>query len=222
MVRVLAIGDIHGCSTALETLLAAVVPQPEDTIVALGDYIDRGPDSKGVLNFLIELNKSHHLVTLRGNHEQMLLSAHTNKYAEAAWINCGGDATLRSYGSLALIPVKHWHFLLEWCQDSYETESHFFVHANAYSNIPLSEQPQQMLYWREFGNPQPHSSGKIMVCGHTSQKNGLPLSLGHAICIDTWVYGTGWLTCLDVTSGKIWQANQAAEHRQFSLEDLPE
>lgn len=59
-----------------------------------------------------------------------------------------------------------------------------------------------------------------MVCGHSSQKSGLPLNHGHAICIDTWACGQGWLTCLDVESGKVWQANEARETRHFSLDDL--
>jgi len=59
-----------------------------------------------------------------------------------------------------------------------------------------------------------------MVCGHTSQKSGLPVNLGHAICIDTWAYGTGWLTCLDVTSGRVWQANQAGEQRTAWIDEF--
>jgi serine/threonine protein phosphatase 1 len=58
-----------------------------------------------------------------------------------------------------------------------------------------------------------------MICGHTSQKSGRPLNLGHAVCIDTWVYGRGWLTCLDVQTGKLWQANQAGETRTAWLDD---
>jgi serine/threonine protein phosphatase 1 len=61
-----------------------------------------------------------------------------------------------------------------------------------------------------------------MVCGHSSQKSGLPLNIGHAICIDTWVYGKGWLTCLDVTSGKVWQANQAGQQREAWIDQLAE
>ena len=61
-----------------------------------------------------------------------------------------------------------------------------------------------------------------MVCGHTIQESGLPLSNGHSICIDTWAYGAGWLTCLDVESGTIWQANEAGEHRSLTLDELEE
>jgi serine/threonine protein phosphatase 1 len=96
------------------------------------------------------------------------------------------------------------------------------VHAGVYAHLPLWQQTENVLFWQKFDNPPPHKSGKVMVCGHTSQKNGLPRNLGHAICIDTWACGTGWLTCLDVASGTIWQANQRGEQRQFLLEELPQ
>ena len=66
----------------------------------------------------------------------------------------------------------------------------------------------------------PHCSGKVVVCGHTQQRSGLPLNLGHAVCIDTWAYGQGWLTCLDVLSGRIWQANQAGRVRTLWLHEI--
>lgn len=72
--RILAIGDIHGCSIALDSLLAAVVPQPEDKIITLGDYVDRGPDTKGVIDRLIALHATGQLIPLRGNHEQIMLN----------------------------------------------------------------------------------------------------------------------------------------------------
>jgi serine/threonine protein phosphatase 1 len=73
--RLIAVGDIHGCSIALRTLIDAIAPNPDETIVALGDVIDCGPDSKGVLDQLITLSSRCHLVTLLRNHEEMLLNA---------------------------------------------------------------------------------------------------------------------------------------------------
>jgi serine/threonine protein phosphatase 1 len=223
--RILAIGDIHGCSKALTTLLAAVQLQADDVIVTLGDYIDRGPDSSGVIQRLLRLRKSHGLVALRGNHELMMLAARKDREHFEEWLKCGGKETLRSYsvlddeGRLADIPDDHWDFVENQCVNWHETERHFFVHANAYPDQPLSEQPAFMLFWEPFDNPAPHESGKIMVCGHTPQKGGWPLNLGHAICIDTWAHGGGWLTCLDVGSGKIWQANQNGQSRVGWLDE---
>jgi serine/threonine protein phosphatase 1 len=217
--RILAIGDIHGCSTAFDSLIAAVDLQPEDRLVTLGDYVDRGPDSKGIINRLIALHDTGRLVALRGNHELMMLQAYKNSSLESYWLRCGGDTTVASYslsgdaGKLADVPDNHWHFLENVCVNWHETDAHLFVHANAYPDMPLAEQPEHILFWEPFDYPSRHFSGKTLVCGHTSQKRGVPLNIGHAICIDTWAYGNGWLTCLDVISGRVWQANQAAQVR---------
>jgi serine/threonine protein phosphatase 1 len=223
--RLLAIGDIHGCVRAFDTLLARVHPGPRDRIVTLGDYVDRGPDSKGVLDRLLALDESGCLIALRGNHDVMMLQAREGAMEEMEWRLCGGDATLTSYaprsaiGKLEYVPKEHWEFLERKCLDWYEAERHFFVHANASPDVPLADQPCYMLHWEKLGHPAPHVSGKIMVCGHTQQRSGLPLNLGHAVCIDTWAYGHGWLTCLEVTSGRYWQANQAGEEREGWLEE---
>lgn len=223
--RILAIGDIHGCLQALDTVLAMVQPRPDDLVITLGDYVDRGPASKGVLDRLLELNRTGRLVALRGNHDQMMRAARHGRDEHADWLACGGRATLVSYsprgdaGQLTDVPEQHWEFLDQACLDWYETETHLFVHANAYADLPLAQQPEYMLFWEPLENPQPHRSGKILVCGHTRQRSGVPLNLGHTICIDTWVYGPGWLTCLDVESGRIWQANQLGQQRMGWLDE---
>src|SRR5579863_4211348 len=115
MPRTIAIGDIHGCSTALEALLAAVEPKPDDTIVTLGDYVNRGIDSKGVLDQLVNLKKRCNLVPLLGNHEATLLAAFDDKEAYGAFMELGGGiTTLDSYGDsgqLDLVPREHRAFL---------------------------------------------------------------------------------------------------------------
>ena len=225
MKRHLAIGDIHGCINALTMLVDFVAPQTDDTIVTLGDYVDRGPDSRAVLDFIIELGKSHHLVALRGNHEIMMLDSREKKSWFDAWMSYGGDATLRSYapsadvsGSFADVPERHLDFLENRLVSYHECQSHFFVHANADADKALQDQSEASLYWRRYRDPDPHCSDKIMVCGHTIQESGLPLSNGHSICIDTWAYGDGWLSCLDVESGMIWQANETGDKRSFTID----
>ena len=112
MTRHLAIGDIHGCITALQTLVDFVEPRPSDTIITLGDYIDRGPDSRAVLDFIINLDEMHQLIPLRGNHEIMMLDAREKKSWLASWLSYGGEATLQSYGgSFANVPYTHYDFL---------------------------------------------------------------------------------------------------------------
>ena len=214
--RTIAIGDIHGCSTALSALVQAIDPQPADTIVALGDYVDRGIDSKGVIDQLTALADRCCLVPLLGNHDEMMLHARNGKDDFRFWLNCGGDAALDSYGStsrLDLIPSAHFRFL-ERCLLYFETDTHFFVHANYKPDLPLDKQDDYTLRWlslRDFV-PLPHCSGKIAVVGHTPQPD--VLDLGHLICIDTGCCNGGWLTALDVASGVKWQVDGRGQLRQ--------
>lgn len=222
--RLLAIGDIHGCFTALKTLEECVPLAPAERIVTIGDYVDRGPDSRAVIDWLIARKAGGKLVALRGNHELMMCAARESQRHYDEWLSCGGAAALASYsrfgrkGRLDDVPEAHWRFMERDCRPYFETNTHFFVHANAYPRIPLDEQPDYMLYWESFNDPPPHESGRIMVCGHTPQRNGRPRSIGHAVCIDTRAHAGGWLTCLDVQAGEYWQANQRGETRAGFLE----
>lgn len=226
MGRVLAIGDVHGCLTALDTLLGFVRPGPADQLVFLGDYIDRGPDSKGVLDRLIELRRTHDVVTLRGNHEVMMLAAAAGWDNFRFWRACGGAEALESYagpngaGTLDDIPEPHWHLVVDRSVDWYETDTHVFVHANLQPDLPLADQPTEWLHWKVLSAAlhRPHRSGKTMICGHSEQRTGLPLVLDRAVCIDTWAYGDGWLTCLDVTTGEYSQANELGQIRQSRVQ----
>jgi serine/threonine protein phosphatase 1 len=210
--RTIAIGDVHGCSAALDAVLDAIGPQPDDLIVTLGDYINRGPDSRGVLERLIALGRRCHLVPLLGNHEQMLLDVRAGKYPIHWLFDMGGTATLHSYGpgrDPSMIPEEHYRFL-EGCLDSRETDTHIFVHANYFPDQPMDEQHAGMLRWESLRamTPGPHVSGKTVIVGHTSQKGGEILDLGYLKCIDTYCYGGGWLTALDVDTGQVWQADR--------------
>jgi serine/threonine protein phosphatase 1 len=209
--RTVAIGDIHGCSTALDALLNAIRPRLNDTIVTLGDYINRGPDSRGVIERLIKLSHQCRLVPLLGNHEEMLFEALADSCRLDDFLGVGGDDTLDSYGpdrDLSLIPDDHIKFLKS-CLDYYETDTHIFVHANYYQDTPMDEQPVGMMRWESITDmtPGPHETGKIVIVGHTSQKNGEIFDSGHVKCIDTHCYGGGWLTALDVHTEEVWQAD---------------
>ena len=215
MSRLFAIGDIHGCSTALRKVLEIAQIRSEDTVVTLGDYINRGPDSQGVVKELIALKRRACLVTLMGNHEQMWLRALDSSEAEEEWKACGGDCTLASYGvrSVSEIPLEHQAFLRS-CVRFHEEEKHFFVHANADPYDPLESQTDHALFWDHLSSvPAAHVSGKTMICGHTPQKNGRPRDFGCAVCVDTNVHDGGWLTCLEVRTGRYWQANQQGKSR---------
>jgi serine/threonine protein phosphatase 1 len=209
--RTIAIGDIHGCSAALDALLNAIQPRPEDEIVTLGDYVNRGPDSRGVIESLIKLKERCRLVTLLGNHDEVLLEARSGRHL-TTWIGMGGITTLDSYGpgrDIGLIPEAHFQFLQD-CRDFYETETHIFIHANYFPDIPMDEQNVEMLRWESIRRITPgrHQSGKTVIAGHTSLKNGEILDLGHVKLIDTYCYGGGWLTALNVESEEVWQADR--------------
>jgi serine/threonine protein phosphatase 1 len=228
MSRHLAIGDIHGCFDALRTLVAFVDVRLDDVVVTLGDYVDRGPNTRDVIDWLLEFDTTNTLVALKGNHEIMMLNARINQSDKYRWGQFGAIETLESYAEsdddiadLADVPESHWNFLCELLP-YYETETHIFVHATIDPRLPLDQQSDQTLYWDRYSDKFPgHSSGKVVVCGHKSQDSGLPATNGHAICIDTGACKGRWLTCLDVDSGTIWQANQEGENRQMHLDDLP-
>jgi serine/threonine protein phosphatase 1 len=113
--RQFAIGDIHGCLTALQVLDKELAFGDGDTVVTLGDYVDRGPDSRGVIEFLLGLRKRCKLVALRGNHEIMMLMARNDRSLLVNWVACGGGATLDSYGAAGFhdIPGTHWDFIAD-------------------------------------------------------------------------------------------------------------
>jgi serine/threonine protein phosphatase 1 len=222
--RTIAIGDIHGCARALDVLLAALALTPRDELIFLGDYVDRGPDSRGVLDRLIQLNLGRQAIFLRGNHEVMMMAGLEGVDSLRFWLQHGGQAALYSYGPSAVvndIPEHHWHFLRTTCIDAFETDHHLFVHANLDPDLPLAEQTLEWMQWTPLSPKQhrPHCSGKTMICGHTQQASGYPLQLDHALCIDTRAYApNGWLTALDVDSGHYWQSNQKGEVREGKLE----
>lgn len=219
MMRTLVIGDIHGCLAPLESLWEFVAPTPEDRVVFLGDYVDRGPDSKGVIDFILGLPQELDITCLTGNHEEKLFLARIDHTELAHWLEAwGGGATLESYGPGGFddIPEPHWEFLRQNLP-YLETDTHIFVHANLEPDLPLEQQPPFTLVHKKFGRPEPHRSGKTMVCGHTAQKSHDPLNLGHAVCIDTDPGRGGWLTCLHAESGAYWQTNFAGERREGRL-----
>jgi serine/threonine protein phosphatase 1 len=216
--RTLAIGDVHGCFTAMKLVLDFAKIDPADHVVWLGDYVDRGPDSSLVIEHLVELRSNPNNIFLRGNHELMMERARHELPGLRSWAMCGGDATWDSYSNryagdgIHAVPKSHWDFL-KGLKRFYETQTHIFVHASLDSETALEDQFDDALFWGDFSSIGPHLSGKSVVCGHTSQKDGVPKTLGHAVCIDTWACGGGWLTCLDVHTGRYWQANQAGETR---------
>ena len=208
--RLIAIGDIHGHATALESILDAIIPGPDDTIVTLGDYVNRGPDSRQVLDLLIDLSRRCQLIPILGNHEEMMLDSRDDPHAELRWKSQGGDATLVSYGQdagISHIPQDHWNFLLT-CRPYYETDQFVFTHANYCWYSKLEEQPSSLLRWisLEESPPRAHHSGKKFVLGHTP---GPIRDFGFCCCIDTGSGFGGQLTAMELRTEQKWQIFEA-------------
>jgi serine/threonine protein phosphatase 1 len=207
------IGDVHGCYVALLSLLDEVKPTATDRVIFLGDYIDRGPSSKSVIDWLIQFKANIPCVFLRGNHEVMILAARGNRITAESWRSSGGAAALKSYGTRfgpgweSAIPESHWKFF-EQTTKWFKTENHIFVHGALDAELDLEEQPDSILFWERFDTIRPHKSGKKVICGHTPDPTGAIRDVGFALCIDTGPAIGGWLTCLNADTHQIWQANE--------------
>lgn len=216
--RIYAIGDIHGRSDLLQQLFTVIDvdlanAKPERAIhVFLGDYVDRGPDSRGVLDLLIERSLFHETVFLKGNHEAFLMEVLREPTKLADWRQYGGLLTLMSYGvrptmnpnsenQLTLIqaladamPDEHLEFL-QGLQPSFTCGDFFFVHAGVRPGVPLAQQREDDLLWirDEFLNSE-QDFGKYIVHGHTPVS--VPDIRRNRANIDTGAYATGNLTLL--------------------------
>ena len=205
-----AIGDIHGCARELELLIAQISPKADDTVVFLGDYVDRGPDSKGVIDLILDLKTKTNVVALKGNHEQLFLDFLESPQSPGAgvFILNGGGATLASYpgpGGSFEIPERHIEFFYG-LKVKYETDTHFFVHAG----VPIKPLDQittddeNLLLWSR----QPFLSSsfdwkKTIVHGHTPVET--PDVKTNRINLDTGCVYNGHLTALELPSGKMFQ-----------------
>ena len=197
-----AIGDIHGCYDKLVHLLAQcrtyAAGRPH-RFVFLGDYIDRGSDSRAVIELLLNLQTTAQPAPafLRGNHEQMLLDGLQDSTAELHWIFNGGDTTLASYGisSAAELPPAHLAFLQN-TRLSFDDGVRFFVHAGINPDRPLSDQdPRDLLWMREPFISSKKDFGRIVVHGHSPVARQ-PDILENRINIDTAAVYGGPLTAV--------------------------
>ncbi|MEL6944805.1 MAG: metallophosphoesterase family protein [Bacteroidota bacterium] len=167
-----AISDIHGCSKSFQALLEKINFSPKDELYLLGDYIDRGPDSKGVIDHVLSLKEDDYIIhCLKGNHEQMMIDTMSGNDRHAdIWLRNGGEETLKSYFQLTKdIPDEHIHFLdsLPFYQ---ETDDYYFVHAgfNFLNTNPLADQ-ENMLWMRNWYLKIDYAwlGQKMIVHGHT-------------------------------------------------------
>lgn len=206
--RRFVIGDIHGCGKALRALIEAIDPAKNDELIFLGDYVDRGPDSRDVIDQIIALEDVCNVVALRGNHEIMLMSVALRGVDDEVWLRSGGQATVTSYGgSLEKIPANHLAFFQD-LRAYYETTNEIFVHANYQHDRNMTDQDEVATYWSHLGiPPPPHQSGKRVFVGHTPQPGGNILNIEHLVCVDTYCFGGGFLTALNLETFELIQTN---------------
>ncbi len=217
-----AVGDIHGRLDLLQAMIerveadAATLPATRRVAMILGDCIDRGPDSKGVIQRLIEWRDAgpFEVQVLKGNHEATALDFLQDAGAGQGWSSFGGDATLASYGVAAprmrndmqgweaardafghALPPSHLRFL-ETLPTMQVLGDYVFVHAGLRPGVPLEEQSDRDLLWiRGEFLQSPHTWEKVVVHGHTPA--GEPQDVGeYRIGVDTGAYATGILTAV--------------------------
>ena len=185
----IAIGDIHGCAATLDTLLDHLAPAPDEELVFVGDYIDRGPDSKGVIDRLLALQETHSCVFLRGNHEALMLD-YLDLGAFNLWRMNGGLQTLQSYASTwrkIEFPEPHVDFVRN-TRLYYDTPDFFFVHAGLRPELSVADNQEQgsaevFLWERSHLEASRLAWEKPVVCGHTPLPE--PLNTDRLINIDT-------------------------------------
>lgn len=204
--RLLAFGDIHGCCRQLRELVGQVRPTAQDRLVFLGDYVDRGPDSAGVVAELLQLQRRFpQSIFLRGNHEEMLLDVLAG-HDPTVFLGNGGGTTIASYEARDgwPPPAEHRAFF-DRLLTLYETDRFIFVHAGLRPGVPVAgQEPGDLLWIRAAFLHSDYSWGKTVVFGHTPHAE--PLLDPERIALDTGcVYG-GQLTCCDVLTRCCWQS----------------
>ncbi len=172
--RLFAISDIHGCAQTFRELLDQIGLNQDDHLVLVGDYIDRGPDSKGVVDQILDLREKGYAITaLKGNHEGLMLEAIEKEEFLSHWISNGGQETLRSFGisNPAALSPRYLDFF-RGLKNFHQTDEAFFVHAgfNFRAADPLEDE-QAMLWIRHWYDQldQEWLEDRLIVHGHTPQ-----------------------------------------------------
>ncbi len=211
MPRIFAIGDIHGCNQTFRTLLLDEIRiKKSDKIYCLGDYIDRGPDSKGVIDFILELRKSgYQIYTLRGNHEELMMMSSESAENFELWDLNGGAATLKSFHAKSYSDIDPVYL------DFFEATEYFllkdkfiFVHAGLdFSIADPFENIESMMWIRDFHIDNKKLGDRIIIHGHSprpadfipTQKESNVINLDGG-CVYSWRPGFGYLFALEVQS----------------------
>jgi diadenosine tetraphosphatase ApaH/serine/threonine PP2A family protein phosphatase len=227
MGRAYIVGDIHGCVQELEVLVAGLPLQTDDRLVFLGDYIDRGPGSREVVDLLLRLRAEQtcQLTFLKGNHEDMFLDflGKDGHFGEG-FLDNGGQATLRSYRipygvtgreAAESLPPEHLQFF-QALETFAMVEQVLCVHAGVNPLLPLAEQnAEEMLWIRQEFLTNPHLLPYTVVFGHTPHR-AVRFDLPYKVGIDTGLVYGGKLSCLEVTEKQLYQVAKGSPRVQVT------
>jgi serine/threonine protein phosphatase 1 len=228
--RIYAVGDVHGRADLLASTFERIdahqikTPTVRTLEVYLGDYIDRGPDSRGVIDLLLWRKAQGNVATLLGNHEEMMLRALDDPRIFLDWLRWGGSETLLSYGLQPrtngldevqaciqtfreILPKLHLTFL-QSLAPYFQSGDYFFVHAGVRPGIPLDKQvPEDMLWIRDPFLTSTESFGAIVVHGHSPVPS--PQFLPNRINIDTRAFMSNVLTCVALEGSSAYDLGDA-------------
>jgi len=222
-----AIGDVHGCLSKLEELLGrcgAYAGRRPHRFVFLGDYIDRGHDSRGVIHRLRRMGRERpgDIVCLMGNHEEILLSAVDDPADVPWWMDNGGGTTLASYGVRRVedLPADDiaWIRNLPLC---YDDGLRFFVHAGINPDAPLDRQDRETVLWTRKHAPDAFDPGRFIVHGHTPLQSHIPELHPHRLNLDTGAVYGGQLSAAAFTTERAAPVALLVSGKVVSLGDAP-
>jgi serine/threonine protein phosphatase 1 len=217
--RVFAIGDIHGCFETFRILLDQKIRLTKsDKVILLGDYLDRGTQSKEVIDYIIDLkSEGYNITPLSGNHEAMLLDAFENEWLILKWIQNGGYETLRSFNisSLKDLDPKYIGFFTG-LPYYFSFEKYLFVHAgfNDSDTNPFAD--KYSMIWvckQKYENPlladriiiHGHRPVAVEVCKRTVQSNNSVINIDTG-CVYSGMQGYGTLTAIELNTRSLYFA----------------
>ncbi len=218
--RKIAVSDIHGCALTFDALLDKIALSTTDELYLLGDYVDRGPDSKGVIDIILELrSRGQKVICLKGNHEDMMLKAINDNESYHEWRKSwGGKETLASFGAFSIteLPPPYFEFLNQLLY-YIEVDEFILVHAglNFQTTNPLIPN-ESMLYSRYWYNKMDYDwlNDRVVVHGHTPvAKSEIEDMLEHLTfrmvinidcgCFANHLPGKGYLCAFDITNREL-------------------
>jgi serine/threonine protein phosphatase 1 len=219
--KTLAFGDLHGHYDEMKKLIDLVKPNNHDTLIFLGDYIDRGKQSFEIIEYMLELNHQYNCIFLKGNHEEMFMDYMSGINNELYLYN-GGDMTISSYSNHGFdisldthytnrtYPKTHLDFFAD-LKLYHEDEKYIFVHAGFLPNsLSFEKQSQNILLWiREPFISSKQNFGKKIVFGHTPFHE--PFITKNKIGIDTGIAYGGKLTCIILPDEKFVSVNNESK-----------